>query len=79
MIQNIFILSTILLTTGCATRILTPEMELTLIDKVTKKPITQAINTANVSLNKKSQIILKKIVNTQLPAPSAVYKKVKII
>lgn len=71
--KTIRMLSIILLITGCSSKILKPAMELTLVDKVSNKPITQAINTEHISLNKTSKIVLNEVIRKKLPAPSGVH------
>lgn len=65
MIKNILILFAILLNTGCSTKVLKPAMELTLIDKVSKQTIKEAINTKNIALDKDSKLIMKKIMSEE--------------
>jgi len=73
MIKAFILVSSILFTTGCSTKTLHPAMKLTLVDKTTKKAITNAINTKGITLNQKSQIILEKVVRKEVISPSGVH------
>ena len=49
MIKAFILVSSILFTTGCSTKTLHPAMKLTLVDKTTRKAITNAINTKGIT------------------------------
>ena len=59
----------LILLTACSEKTYEPEIKLKLIDKITNKPITQALNSLNISIEQDGSMNISKKTRTQIIAP----------
>lgn len=59
----------LLLFTACSERVYEPGMKLKLIDKITKEPIKEVVNTEGIKLGKNGTLTVEKKTHTRIMAP----------